>query len=55
MYLALGRQRQEDQEFEVNLGYIARSCLKEKKKSQLIEYATARTMMCHCRFINPNK
>jgi hypothetical protein len=32
---ALGRLRQEDQEFEARLGSIARPCLKKKKKNQL--------------------
>jgi hypothetical protein len=30
--LALGRLRQEDFKFETRLSYIARSCLKKKKK-----------------------
>jgi hypothetical protein len=36
--LALGRLRQEDQEFEVSLDFIVRPCLK-KKKRKLLEVA----------------
>jgi hypothetical protein len=36
--LALGRQRQEDLEFKVHLGFIVRPCLKKPKSVHLYEF-----------------
>jgi hypothetical protein len=38
MIPAFGRLRREDLRFKVNLDYIVRSCLREKKKSKILFY-----------------
>lgn len=38
VFLALGRERQEDEEFEASLGYSVKSCLRKTRKKSHRRY-----------------